>query len=156
MAHSMGNVVMAEGSESAELESWSAHLALHADALKSAAFGATVHAGQAVYVEGISPSPAVNADRIVWRWTDENNWVHRVTNAFTVLSVRLFGDVNLDGDYRKTPSHTAFYSLFGKLTRTHSPQSPWAGYARTRAASRASSPWTASSCATAREWRYVC
>ncbi|OQC30129.1 MAG: hypothetical protein BWX70_01313 [Verrucomicrobia bacterium ADurb.Bin070] len=31
-------------------------------------------------------------------WTDENNWVHRVTNAFTVLSVRLFGDVNLDGE----------------------------------------------------------
>ncbi|HQQ92844.1 MAG TPA: hypothetical protein PLU38_13365, partial [Kiritimatiellia bacterium] len=37
-------------------------------------------------------------DRIVWRWTDENNRVHRVTNAFTVLSVRLFGDVNLDGE----------------------------------------------------------
>ena len=28
-----------------------------------------------------SPSPSVNADRIVWRWTDENNRVHRVTNA---------------------------------------------------------------------------
>ncbi len=39
----------------------------------------------------------VNADRIVWKWTDEDSHVHRVTNRFTVLSVRLFGDVNLDG-----------------------------------------------------------
>jgi len=85
------------GTESAEIESGSARLALWADAAKTHAFGATVHAGEAVWVEGLSPSPAVNADRIVWRWTDENNRVHRVTNAFTVLSVRLFGDVNLDG-----------------------------------------------------------
>jgi hypothetical protein len=85
------------GTESAEIESGSARLALWADAAKATAFGATVHAGEAVWVEGLSPSPAVNADRIVWRWTDENDRGHRVTNAFTVLSVRLFGDVNLDG-----------------------------------------------------------
>ena len=87
-----------EGSESAELESCPARLALHADTPKTAAFGATVYAGQAVYVEGLSPSPSVGADRVVWKWTDEENHVHRVTNAFTVLSVRLFGDSDLDGD----------------------------------------------------------
>jgi len=87
-----------EGSQSAELESCSARLALHTDAIKTDAFGATVGAGQAVWVEGLSASPSVGADRVVWKWTDGDSHVHRVTNAFTVLSVRLFGDTDLDGD----------------------------------------------------------
>ncbi len=86
-----------DGSQSAELESCSARLALYADAAKTSAQGDTVNAGQAVWVEGRTASTSVGADRIVWKWTDEDNHVHRVTNAFTVLSVRLFGDVNLDG-----------------------------------------------------------
>lgn len=85
------------GSQSAELETCSARLAIYGDACKSNAFGATVHAGEAVRVEGLSASTAVGADRLVWKWTDAQSHVHRVTNAFTVLSVRLFGDVDLDG-----------------------------------------------------------
>jgi hypothetical protein len=87
-----------EGSHSAQLESCSARLAIHADACKSNAFGTVVHAGEAVWVEGRSASGSVGADRIVWKWTVGDHCVWRVTNAFTVLSVRLFGDANLDGE----------------------------------------------------------
>ena len=40
----------------------------------------------------------VGADRIKWSWKDGGGNLRIVTNAFTVFSVRLFGDIDLDGD----------------------------------------------------------
>ncbi|NLE73000.1 MAG: hypothetical protein GX609_13120, partial [Actinomycetales bacterium] len=83
---------------SASLVNGTGNLALYEDAAKTTGFGGTVREGQPVYAEGTGASPYPWADRLLWRWVDANNDVHYLTNRFTVLSVRLFGDIDLDGD----------------------------------------------------------
>lgn len=82
---------------SATLVAVSQKLALYTDVYKTNAFGGTIHAGEAVYVEGLSPSTESLAETVVWQWTEEDE-TKSLTNAFTVLSVRLFPDLDSDDD----------------------------------------------------------
>ena len=81
-----------------ELVSISPRLALWDDPCKSNAFSGAIHAAEPVYVEGLSESASPGADRIVWRYVDGDSETHVVTNAFTVLSQRIFADLDFDGD----------------------------------------------------------
>jgi hypothetical protein len=85
----------------ATLVASSQNLALYTDSFKTNAFGGTIHAGEAVHVEGLAPSTEPYAEKLVWQWT-ENNETKSVTNALTVLSVRLFPDLDTDDDVDAT------------------------------------------------------
>jgi hypothetical protein len=85
----------------ATLVAYSQNLALYTDSFKTNAFGSTIHAGEAVYVEGRTPSTEPNAEKLVWEWTEDNE-TKSLTNALTVLSVRLFPDLDNDDDVDAT------------------------------------------------------
>lgn len=82
---------------SATLSVTSEKIALYTDSTKANAFGGTIHAGEAVYVEGLVPSTEFCAEKLVWEWTEDNE-TRSITNALTVLSVRLFPDLDSDDD----------------------------------------------------------
>jgi|GEM_PF-3222343 len=84
-------------SSSATLASSSQKLALYTDSCKTDSFSGSVHAGDAVYVEGLAPSTEPYAEKLVWQWTEDNE-TKSLTNALTVLSVRLFPDLDSDDD----------------------------------------------------------
>jgi len=89
------------------LLSASSKLALWTDACKSNAFLGPIHAGEAVIVEGLSKSTTVDGEEIVWHYTHGmQNFTF--TNAFTVLSQRIFADVDAD-DKALHPSLTPEY-----------------------------------------------
>ncbi len=79
----------------------SQNLALYTDSHKTNAFSGTIHAGEAVHVEGLTPSTEPYAEKLVWQWTEDNE-TKSVTNALTVLSVRLFPDLDTDDDVDAT------------------------------------------------------
>ncbi len=81
----------------ATLAASSQKIALYTDSYKTNAFSGTIHAGESVHVEGLAPSTEPYAEKIVWQWT-EGNETKSVTNALTVLSVRLFPDLDTDDD----------------------------------------------------------
>jgi hypothetical protein len=85
----------------ATLVTYSQNLALYTDSFKTNAFGGTIHAGEAVYVEGRTPSTEPNAETLVWEWAEDNE-TKSLTNALTVLSVRLFPDFDTDDDVDAT------------------------------------------------------
>jgi hypothetical protein len=85
----------------ATLVAYSQNLALYTDSFKTNAFGSTIHAGEAVYIEGRTPSTEPNAEKLVWEWPEDNE-TKSLTNALTVLSVRLFPDLDNDDDVDAT------------------------------------------------------
>jgi Bacterial TSP3 repeat len=85
----------------ATLVAASQNLALYTDSTKTNAFGGTIHAGEAVYLEGLSPSTEPYGEKLIWQWT-ENNETKSLTNELTVLSVRLFPDIDCDDDVDAT------------------------------------------------------
>jgi hypothetical protein len=85
----------------ATLATSSQKLALYTDSHKTNAFGGTIHAGESVHVEGLTPSTEPYAEKLIWQWT-EGNETKSVTNALTVLSVRLFPDLDTDDDVDAT------------------------------------------------------
>ncbi len=82
---------------SATLASCSLRLELYADAGKTNFFSGTVLAGETVHVEGRYPSASVGAETVVWEWTDSQQQTQQLCQRFTVFSLRIFGDINLDG-----------------------------------------------------------
>jgi len=70
---------------SAKIRTWDA---------SGASGGTTVQAGEKLYIEGISPSAAVGDEKVVW--SVGSNPSHIYTNAYTIYSLRLFGDLNFD------------------------------------------------------------
>ena len=85
----------------ATLVAYSQNLALYTDSHKTNAFGGTIHAGEAVHVEGLTPSTEPYAEKLVWQWTEDNE-TKSLTNALTVLSVRLFPDLDNDDEVDAT------------------------------------------------------
>ncbi len=83
--------------DSAILMSSSSGLALWSDACKSNAFTSTVNAGEAIYIEGLYKSQSVGDKHLMWHYTDGEG-SHTFTNTFTVLSQRIFGDLDFNGD----------------------------------------------------------
>ncbi len=81
----------------ATLAASSQSLALYTDSFKTNAFSGTIHAGEAVHVEGLTPSTEPYAEKLIWQWTEDNE-TKSVTNALTVLSVRIFPDLDTDDD----------------------------------------------------------
>ena len=86
---------------SATLVSDSSNLRLWLDASKSNAFSGTINAGEAIYIEGLAKSSAVNGEELVWQYTKDGE-THCFTNAFTILSQRIFADLDFDGDVDET------------------------------------------------------
>ncbi len=99
--------------ETATLIFASPNLAIWEDAKKSAAFSGTVYAGQAIYVEGLSKSSSVGADNFIWQYEDDQTYT--LTDIFTVLGQRIFGDLNFDGeiDVEDKALHTTLPREFG-------------------------------------------
>ncbi len=85
----------------ATLAASSQKIALYTDSYKTNAFSGTVHAGESVHVEGLAPSTEPYAEKIVWQWTEDNE-TKSLTNALTVLSVRIFPDLDTDDDVDAT------------------------------------------------------
>jgi hypothetical protein len=81
----------------ATLQSCSSRLALWRDARKRASFSGSISAGEAIYVEGLGKSPSPGAEKILWEYAWDGG-TRVITNAFTVLSQRLYPDVDFDGD----------------------------------------------------------
>ena len=75
----------------------SSRLSLWHDSSKSNAFSGSIEAGEALYVEGLTKSSAVNREELVWQYTRDGETLH-LTNSFTVLSQRIFADLDFDGD----------------------------------------------------------
>lgn len=63
---------LSQPTSAATLVTYSQNLALYTDSFKTNAFGGTIHAGEAVYVEGLAPSTEPNAEKLVWQWTEDN------------------------------------------------------------------------------------
>ena len=55
-----------------------------------------VNAGQMQYLEGVSPSTSVTGESLILSWTEDDEYKAK-TNNYTVFSLRMFGDYNLDG-----------------------------------------------------------
>ncbi|MDA3924712.1 MAG: alpha/beta hydrolase [Kiritimatiellae bacterium] len=55
----------------------------------------SVGPGDAVYVEGTQASTYIGGDKILWQWT-ENGETQVRTNVYTIFSLRMFADLNLD------------------------------------------------------------
>jgi hypothetical protein len=83
--------------DSATLTSLPYGLMLWSNACKSNAFTGTISAGEAIYIEGLYKSQSVGDKHLVWQYTDGEG-SHTFTNTFTVLSQRIFGDLDFDGD----------------------------------------------------------
>ncbi|MGI5870401.1 MAG: hypothetical protein ACOX9C_13285, partial [Kiritimatiellia bacterium] len=81
----------------ATLRSLSPRLALWRNADKTDVFTGTVSAGETLYVEGLGKSASPGAEAIVWEYGRDGQ-THVFSDAFTVLSQRLFPDVDFDGD----------------------------------------------------------
>jgi len=79
----------------AKLDSKSYNLSLWEDACKSNEFSGTLNAGTKLYVEGRFKSGSVGGDKLIWKDVDSSQ-TH--TNIFTVLSQRIFADLDFDGD----------------------------------------------------------
>lgn len=76
--------------------SGSSKLGLWLDSSKSNAFSGVIHAGEPLYVEGLSKSQSTDGETIIWQYTKDGE-THDFTNHFTVLSLRLFADLDFDG-----------------------------------------------------------
>lgn len=102
------------GASTVTLLSASSKLALWADACKSNAFMGTIHAGWAVYVGGLAKSTTVDAEELLWEYT-QGNETHVFTNVFTLLSQRIFADLDSDGDVDADDNalHSSLSSEFG-------------------------------------------
>ncbi|MGI6496009.1 MAG: hypothetical protein ACOX5G_07965 [Kiritimatiellia bacterium] len=81
----------------ATLRSRSSRLELWRDARKRASFSGSISAGEAIYVEGLGKSPSPGAEKILWEYAWDGG-TRVITNVFTVLSQRLYPDVDFDGD----------------------------------------------------------
>jgi hypothetical protein len=74
--------------------SCSPNLKTWADAAKTTQ-ATTVGRGDAVYVEGTQASTYIGGDKTVWQWTANGETLAR-TNVYTIFSLRMFADLNLD------------------------------------------------------------
>ncbi|MGI5870389.1 MAG: hypothetical protein ACOX9C_13225, partial [Kiritimatiellia bacterium] len=82
---------------SGALVSSSSRIALYSDAFKSNIFTGTIHAGEPLFVEGLAKSPSAGSEQLVWAYEDSGQTL-QITNTFTVLSLRIFGDREFDGE----------------------------------------------------------
>ena len=80
-----------------ELFGCSSKLAFWDDACKSNAFQGILNPCEIAFIEGTGKSKKVDAEHVVWRYPLDGA-MYYFTNTFTVLSQRLFGDLDLDGD----------------------------------------------------------
>ena len=80
---------------SVSIEYISSKLRLWDDAQKTTA-STGVNAGQLQYLEGVSPSTSVTGEPLILSWTEDDEYKAK-TNNYTVFSLRMFGDYNLDG-----------------------------------------------------------
>ncbi len=98
----------------------STRLVLYSDASKSNAFTGTIHAGEPLYVEGLSKSSTVGADKIIWEYTDDDDQTHQLTNTITMLSQRIFADLDCDGDVDADDkaTHASLDPVFGWVITT--------------------------------------
>ena len=55
-----------------------------------------VNSGQMQYLEGVTPSASVTGEPLILSWTEDDEYKAK-TNRYTVFSLRMFGDYNLDG-----------------------------------------------------------
>ena len=60
-----------------------------------------VNSGQMQYLEGVTPSTSVTGEPLILSWTEDDESKAK-TNRYTVFSLRMFGDYNLDGTVNST------------------------------------------------------
>ena len=83
-------------------------LKIYTDSMKTAE-KTVAHPGDLICVEGIDYSTAVNDEKIIWNWTEDDE-PKASTKWFTVYSLRMFGDLDFDGDV-DAADHAAITNL---------------------------------------------